>query len=142
MVTGSDIPSEVWEAVYIASCGAVGLEMYNRYQEIVKKYPEHFPWETKYNSIPSEVHKAYAIERDGGTFEELIAKAKANALENPTFSENRIDTSKPFSFRDVFDTMVKNENERREKKIEQEKKNKTIWDKHYSKYNLEYIGSR
>ena len=108
MIPEKDIPSEVYEAMCIGSLSIVGMELYNRYQEIVKKYPEHFPWETKYNSIPSEVHEAYAIERDGGTYEQLMAKA----IENPIAPVNHvsIDLGKPFDFREAFSNILKMEN--------------------------------
>lgn len=36
-----------------------GAEQYKRISDTIKKYPEYFPWETKYNSIPKEVHDKY-----------------------------------------------------------------------------------
>lgn len=41
-----------------------GSDMYKRIQETVKKYPEYFPWETKYNSIDDSVHRAYENEKE------------------------------------------------------------------------------
>lgn len=138
MITKNDIPSEVWEAVCIAQLGVVGMELFNRHQEIVKKYPEHFPWETKYNSIPNEVHKAFSTEINGGTFEEILARATSNPIHH--IEHNREYISKPINIREVFNNVLRFEEDRRERAEQREKENKKVWDKHYSKYNLPYRG--
>ncbi|MGH2666075.1 hypothetical protein [Flavobacterium sp.] len=38
------------------------METYKKIEATIKKYPEYFPWETKYNSISTEVHKKYQEE--------------------------------------------------------------------------------
>jgi hypothetical protein len=58
-----NIPNEVIEVwAYQMSKRPVGTETYKRLQDIINKYPEHFPQEHIYNSIPNEVHIKYREE--------------------------------------------------------------------------------
>lgn len=124
-----DIPQEVKEymAIVAGTGGLMGLKLYRKCKTIEEKYPEWFPWEHKYNSIPQEVHDAYRNEQYSST-------PKPNEISKEAVS---------FSFNDksLLDALNKWQesliNEQRIK-AEQLKKDKELWDKHYKKYGLEF----
>lgn len=132
MTQSKYIPDEVIRVWYIQEyVKYVGGDVYNECQEIIKKYPEYFKWETTYSNIPKEVHEAYLderypdrhkpIERDGKGLQELIESSK---LKNYTsLSVDKISK--------ILDEFI-------ESQIKQEEIEKELWDKHYKKYNLEY----
>lgn len=141
------IPNEVWWAHMVLNAGnPVGSFVYGELERIIKQYPKHFPWETKYNSIPEEVHKAYKLEvygKDidylkmtlfdevpiGKGLEEQIKEAENGAIKMPYTGE-----CTKQDFIDFFNTLA--ENEKREQ--EEERRIINIWNKHYKKYNLSY----
>ncbi len=129
----------------------VGTEMYKRCQEIIDKYPEHFPWEHKYKSIPEEVHVAYRKEM-GFTFD------FSSLIETPMFDENGsvikgdglmksiVDSgmskeeydekvaNPEKTIRDFFDMLSNQSNKERDEALRHAK----VWNKHYKKYNLKF----
>jgi hypothetical protein len=93
----------------------IGLKRWKEIEEIIEKYPKYFPWETKYNTVPQEVHIAYSEEAYGMSF---INQIKNNDIKEyaPATMEEFLEIGKNHEPKDF----------------------KTIWDKHYSKYGVEY----
>lgn len=59
-----DIPVDVMWVSFIKMSGvAVGIETYSKVKTIIEKYPEWFPQETIYNSIPQEVKELFEKEK-------------------------------------------------------------------------------
>ena len=59
-----DIPVDVmWVSFMKMSSIAVGIETYSKVKAIIEKYPEWFPQETIYNSIPQEVKELFEKEK-------------------------------------------------------------------------------
>lgn len=141
-----DVPDEVLSAWTVMKYQRyVGMDQWIKLNAIIRKYPEYFPWEAKYRSIPQEVHDAYysdiqaAAEHIFSNSEDGIAigiiPTLMNMDEQPIF-KFKIVPDKPISeiFKDFF--REKEEENKRAKK--QQKKDKALWDKHYSKYGLNY----
>lgn len=110
-------------------------------QATIRKYPEYFPWEAKYREIPQEIHEAYYKEKHGEW--EIKWKAEGGKgimeliREAPTHEKE--ESSKTLS--EMFQDIVNAQEESRKKREENRLKNKVLWDKHYSKYKLEYRGA-
>lgn len=137
MIDVEKIPDEVmW--VLMVSSGFVGRSTYDKCQEIISRYPEYFPWEHKYKSIPKEVHEAYLDEVNPLRHEPIVILEGGLHLRDQIRKEyisiNKTVTQKDFE--DMFNEMAKMEQER----IEKRKKEKALWDKHYKIYGLEYKG--
>lgn len=59
-----DIPNDVmWVSFMKMSQTAVGIETYRKVQDIIEKYPEWFPQEHIYNSIPEAVKILFEKEK-------------------------------------------------------------------------------
>lgn len=142
-----NIPQEVLEyhIIMTYSGGLVGKEMYDKIQAIIDKYPNHFPWEHKYKSIPKEVHIAYDKEVNGYSGEDMFmggdGKYSGGLLEE--IKNQRVvvynygvndDNSCQELFNQIFEAQQSRENEIKK----QQKEAKEIWDKHYKKFGLEY----
>jgi len=128
-----NIPKEVVEAMGIRMSRFVGKALMDRYQDIVARYPKWFPWETKYRSVPQEVHDAYWKEKyppldfskpGKGLWEQINKKPKK--------------TKKTQSLTEMLEELSKIEEKRRKKEIARKKKDKKLWDKYYKPYKLEY----
>lgn len=142
------IPDEVltYQAILYGSGGMVGLGTYNRMKDIENRYPEWFPWETKYKSIPQEVHDAYLDEKYPNRHKPLhwqseytgigILKAMERHQGNRPFKMP--ETQKEFS--DMWAEIISKEQQMREQEKEKYEVEKKLWDKHYRKYKLEYRG--
>lgn len=153
-----DMPNEVFWAKTVGmqpdgSGGwirMIGMSILEKIKEIQKKYPDWFPWETKYDSIPKEVHDAYyneinppiqedqeQIQCSGGGILEEIKKMPELSFE---YDPHKVTM-------DDLTQAIKMLNEEQEAQIERCKqlkarkaKEKKIWDKHYGKYGIEYRG--
>lgn len=140
---GIKVPDEVIEVclIYAASGGIVGSKTFERVQEIIDKHPKWFPWEHKYKSIPEEVHKAYRKEQLGFDISDLGAwkdKEPSRGLlqmieESARLVEFTIEDKPVQTLLDETWEEVKKVSLM---KIENDKKEKALWDKHYKKYNL------
>lgn len=148
----NDIPGEVWQVVAIIYAGQpVGTIVYKHCQDVIDKYPEHFPWEHAYKKVPEEVHEAYRkemgtdmesflrkmpkfddeVKTGGGIFqamEEHRKKAQEQYETNLKRPLNEV-------FKEMWDEMGKREDEARLAVIN----HKRVWDKHYKKYKLSFI---
>lgn len=131
-----DAPSDVLEVWVLQSLNQpVGLSTYERMKATIKKYPEYFPWETLYNSIPDEVHNAYRKEVDPTWGEPIDWEKYRNVKESPPI------VLKPYEGGDIakmFDELFEAENKRRDEELAERKRRMKIWKKHYSKYGLDY----
>lgn len=140
MLQYNDIPSEVsWALVIIQTNQEIGCDTYEEIERIIAKYPEYFPWETKYNSIPKEVHEAYIKEKYPDRDKPIVCTSDGEGLyskikiEPFIYKEYTSDEIMEW-FRQLETIVVKERNEA----ALQRKKDKKLWDKYYKKYNLEY----
>ena len=114
----------------------VGSDTYKKAEEIIAKYPEYFPWETKYNSIPKEVHQAYIKEKYPDKDEPIVC----------TGGISQMIKDEPFVYKEYtpegigewFKQLEVITRDAKNAAIVQRKKDKKLWDKHYKKYNLEF----
>ena len=135
-----DIPDEVlWASVIISTSHGIGVDTYEKIEEIIAKYPEYFPWETKYNSIPKEVHQAYIKEKYPDRDKPIVCTSDGEGLyskiKNEPFVYRKYTPEEIVEWFRQLDTITTNA---RNAAIVQRKKDKKLWDKHYKKYNLEY----
>lgn len=80
-----DTPNEVlW---VLLSPKMVGSDTYEEIERIIAKYPEYFPWETKYNSIPKEVHEAYIKEKYPDRDKPIVCTSDGGGLYSKIKSE-------------------------------------------------------
>ena len=131
----TDLPDDVlWVMVIRHTQPYVGKDMMNKMLDIIDKYPQYFQWEHKYKAIPDEVHDAFKKECYPEMYNpDRFTPRKGNGL----YSEIKKYEIKPVTMEDMeqlFLEIDKKEQERHEK----EKRIKRIWNKHYSKYGLEY----
>lgn len=141
--TPEDIPSEVWWVFSILMSGhPVGMKTCNEIHAIIEKYPEHFPWEHLYKSIPESVHDAFSREcypERYRPFEEVFADVNSQKglmqqiRDTPLFKT----PSTQQELIQMFDNYEKRLRDDHNKKIAEQKRIKSIWDKHYKKYGLE-----
>ncbi len=145
-----EIPAEVWKVWAMQySCSFVGLETLNEINDIIAKYPQHFPWETKYNSLPKEVHEAFRKECYPSLYEpyEPFKYEGTSLIDDVKNGKGIIDISKPknvtlkpFTAKDFLESwekMINDEQERKQKEFERKERIRKIWDKHYKQYGLE-----
>lgn len=132
-----DLPSEVRWVYGIQTFPYIDIETYEKAQEIIGRYPEYFPWEHKYRSVPKEVHDAY--------WEELnMLNVEYNHHESEMgiqclINEIRKKTDEPKKelqdmVADWFDEM----NKEAAQMAALEDKIKRIWKKHYGIFGLKY----
>lgn len=150
MFNSQDIPHEVYSVHAIMYYGGpVGKSVYDQCLHVVNKYPEHFPWEHLYHSIPKEVHKAYELEAYGPkkSFEEQFEEFKIGADHRPSGGIKELIEKAPkytyqydpnFNIGEAFEKMYAQKQEEDRKKFEEQQRLRTIWNKHYSKYKLTF----
>ena len=136
------IPEEVWKVqVIVTTRQYVGGKTMDEIKRVIKKYPEYFPWETTYNSIPQEVHDAYQKEAFPERFKPIefgendgkgIQKAIEESLQKPV--------KMAMTFQDLAE-FVESMNKHKRERAEREKEIERIWNKHYKKYKLRYGGT-
>lgn len=141
-----EIPFEVFHVKSILwTKQPVGMDMYNHCQEVINKYPEHFPWEHKYKKVPQEVHDAYQKEAYPEK-EELESIGIINCGEGlwsaiqkgqEQYEINK-EKNKDKTLEQLFQEWEDADNKRINEERLERKRIKTIWDKHYRKYGLEY----
>lgn len=137
-ITIEDVPADVWEVWAIRMVGQpIGMTTWNRCNEIIKRYPEWFEWEHKYDKIPKEAHEAYQREAHPERYEPIKLGTEEGFVGIiPSLSPPQPEPER--SLKEVFAMLFKQQQEARELKDAENKKAKAIWDKHYSKYGLEY----
>jgi hypothetical protein len=127
------IPQEVLEHFSVSAVPIrIGAKLYQRLLMIEEKYPQWFPWETKYKSIPQQVHIAY--QKEAGLYRDPNQKieCKSNGL---TEIVKNI-TLKALTLEDL--NFHKRIEDKRKEEDRLNKESKKIWDKHYSKFELEF----
>ena len=128
--TYNDVPLEVFEVWAIQTAGQpVGMSTWDYCDAIIKKYPEWFPWEHKYDKIPKRVHEAYC--------KELMEPQPVEQESGLPVTVQQIKES-PVSFTEMISCLFKSEQKRRESQQRERKRRKSIWDRHYKKYKLEF----
>jgi len=134
-----DIPFEVIEAQCLLFLkNPVGMETYKRVEDTVKKYPEYFPWETKYNSINKSVHENYDKELSV-LFDSFYPRTPMDIKpgEGIVAWESRqkvVKWGEPVDFDELSKNLTNKLNKDSDFKIAK----KILWDKHYKKYKLKY----
>lgn len=134
----SEIPDEVMWAMIIGfphgNVRLVGVSTLEKIREIQKKYPEWFPWETLYDSIPQEVHDAYRNEAypDWDKPIEFSGKGVLDSLKEkaPVYT-GEVDPN-------WLDNLLTGINKQNDAAFEEDLRLSRIWNKHYSKYKLKY----
>lgn len=121
------LPPEVMEAMCISMLKYVGQDMYNRFLEIVKKYPKYFPQEYSYHFVvPEGVHTAYREERDR-LYEKFYPPQKeATIYKFEAFTKE--------SLKEMFSSWE----QKLQKDKNYQKELKKVWNKHYKKYKIKY----
>lgn len=144
-----DMPDEVW-VVLNWPYELVSLETYQAHEAIKVKYPEYFPWEALYRSIPQSVHDAYRMELwpGGNQFGEFFKEVDDKAYDAPfgglideinKGGQQVSYRNKSFTFED-FAAVAQRHLEANEVFYKNFQVEKAMWDKHYSKFNLIYRG--
>lgn len=152
--TFENMPAEVYWAMFLRFGPPIGVKTYDKYKEVVAKYPKWFPWETKYDSIPKHIHDAYSIEMGfkeqnyyvpGGVNASHYLDDKyipvGNGLEDQIMAATYVTTDeiKEASLEYLKDFFNDLENNQKKREAE-ERRSREIWNKYYSKYRLEYRG--
>lgn len=150
-----DMPQEVYWAKFVGVTfiggeyvQQVGMDQYNKIKEIQNKYPEWFPWETKYDSIPEDIHEAYRREAFPWLYEpisiatlpedEYVPKSIMEWSESAPVTDTPEFTYETFikAVKETYEHLKEEDRKYREAKI----KAKKLWDKYYKKHGLQYRG--
>ena len=131
-----DIPSDVLWAWSVKIRGYGGTDTIDKCQAIIEKYPEHFPDEVKYKTIPEQVHKAYRDEMYPGWDEPIkivdIGRGDGFMSEVEKGAAKGEFTTK--SFKQAWEAYGK----MLDKEHEEERRKERVWLKHYGKYGITY----
>jgi hypothetical protein len=136
----NDIPYDVQLTKLIQySNQPVSVDTYNKITDIIKKYPEYFPWETKYNNIPKEVHDRFHLEAYGKNEFSLDNFNNDNNLGSiyQSIKDNENIERKPFTKDDLLNCLKQLEDSENKKRLREQEIIK-IWNKYYKKYKLIY----
>lgn len=128
-----NVPNDVLEAmVYLFNNQPVGQELYHKIENTIIKYPEYFPWETKYNSIDSSVHGLYDKEKSDIYYRFYPRKEFKKGKGMIAYINRQQELSESLPKRPL-EKILKEiiEKEENYKKVE-----KTLWNKHYKKHKL------
>ena len=148
-INGKKVPTDVMYVITMQNFGFVGQDTLNRMNEIINKYPEWFPWETIYNNLPDEVHTAYLDEKYPNRHEPITYSLKdsgndlIDAIGIGLYAQiNKAKYEEPEQTDKCFAVMMKEFLDMCDNELKEEKKrtaeDKALWDKHYSKYKLEF----
>lgn len=145
MIKLEDIPEDVYWVWSIQWCGIpVGLDTWDKADAIIKANPQYFPWETKYNSIPKDVHDAYYKEKNvwmDDLWTQTSYENYTGIMPTITKMDEELKEAiheSPKSLSKIFHDLFKMEDDKRRRRDEEDAKNKALWDKHYKPYGLEY----
>lgn len=142
----NNIPHEVaWVLCVQMGQIPIGMDQWEKVQAIIEKYPEHFPWEHRYKSIPQNVHDAFKAEcypERAKSVESLFDELEdgiglIEQVKNQTCATMSTKFTKD-DFVRFLDIMDENEKKRKEEESVEEIRARKIWDKHYKKYGLKY----
>lgn len=128
-----NVPDDVKEVWFIQTyIKRIGCELYTKCQATIVKYPEYFPWETTYKSIPQEVHEAYLDELYPKRHEPLNCSGKGLFAQIQDLNLTEVTVG------NIFEKWDDYYNNQKEKQILIEKRKEDIWNKYYGKYKLKY----
>jgi hypothetical protein len=118
----------------------VGLQTYQRLESTIEKYPDYFPWEYIYNSIPLEVHNNY-IKQEKLLFLSFYP-LKEYALKDGEGLYSWLKRQEPIPIKITKQDLQKLANQvfvtAPKIKTEYETEKVKLWNKHYKKYKLKY----
>jgi hypothetical protein len=134
-----NMPKEVVEAMCIKMMPLVGKTTMDRYNDITARYPEYFPWEALYKTIPQEVHQAYINEKYPPIDFSKIKPSKGLWYQMNKKSRKKKQLT-PTSLTEMFKKLFDDEAKYKKKREAKRKKAKKLWDKYYKPYKLEYRG--
>jgi hypothetical protein len=133
-----DVPADVQRVwVFQQYGGAVGIETWEEAESIIKANPKYFPWETKYQSIPKEIHDAYWKEKQDG-YDDLWAAKDYKGIIPALMEPNEAAPAPLKPFMEAMVDMFKAQEDRRKRDIEYYEKEKSLWDKYYNPFGLEF----
>lgn len=131
-----DAPAEVVNVWAIKQIGnPVGSELMKKINEVVERYPEYFPWEHKYKSIPEHVHEAFWQEKLD--YLKSLEQQKWDREERES-SYGYIKPPEDIKLDDVFKRLFEQQEKMKKERRERYIAVKAIWDKHYKQYELEF----
>lgn len=144
-----DIPEDVfWVWNIQLSRFLVGIDTWDKANEIIKANPKYFPWETKYHSLPKEVHDAYWNEKNTEAdkkWSEYLKDQEQNGdfigLLPTIMSMDKVKEyppEPPKSLSEIFRDLFKQQDDERKRREQEDARNKALWDKYYISYGLEY----
>lgn len=137
-----DLPPNVLMVMTIIDEGRlVGSKTYQLCIDTINKYPEYFPWEHKYNSIPKEVHESFLLEAFPKSIDNNFKPNDSKTglfkqIKNIGITYNPLETKRDFV--DLLNNLMSDTIKNKKRKIESDKRLKKIWNKHYGKYQLEF----
>lgn len=141
-----EIPADVLTVwAYQKSNIPVGTMLHEHFRKIIKDNPEFFPWESKYDTIPKEVHDAHKTEKNAYINDKLEKERQEREKDGEgsntyhTYSVLVTMPSRPDYERACKD-FVKKKREVENQVIAEKRKLKQIWDKHYAPYGLQFRG--
>ncbi len=126
---------KVW--LYQQSNITIGSSLFKTISDIIDKYPEYFPWEHKYMSIPESVHDAF--EKEKSYYLWSLEQKKWELNERGSYYLYA-DLAKEIKLEDVFQRLSEQQEKMKKERREKYIAIKAIWDKHYKQYELEYKG--
>jgi len=125
---------------YLWTKTPVGSETYKRIEETVKKYPDYFPWETKYNSIDESVHRAYENEKEL-LYKSFFPQTKMDIQPGEgiyAWSKRRSQEVISYNTPVDWEELSKSMQDRQKRDEDFSKAKKKLRIKHYKKFNLKY----
>lgn len=136
-----DVPQEVMEAAMImAYRPMVGLEVYNKVEAIIDKYPEWFPQEHIYRSIPEAVKELFEEEKRE-LYDTLFPVVDVGYVpgEGVMSHIRRVEEySKTLPVKTLEESLRYLFEERPKKDREYHNKLKALHNKHYKKYKYKF----
>ena len=138
----NETPEDViWVWSIRLSCKYVGQKTMLKIDKIINENPEYFEWEHKYKSIPKEVHEAFQNECYPKTNPPSVFYTGEEYKKNLEDFIAQKEPEQPLT-NEIIMKIIGNIHDIEMKRLEEEKiernRVKVIWNKHYSKYKLEY----
>lgn len=132
----------MWVAV-VQNMPFIGRSTLEKCIETIRKYPDHFPWEHQYTKIPNEVHEEFKDEMNPDRHKPVDWDWNNDPPRKSVMEQIK---EKSYTYREVtyesvikmLDDVITRENNERIAEQQQIAREKTIWNKHYKKYNLKY----
>jgi hypothetical protein len=137
----NSVPKEVIEVWgYQMSKQSIGMETYKRLQDTIETYPEYFPQETIYKTIPQEVHDKYYEEKKELRLKFYPRKESDIQPGEGLWDWARRQEAAPIKITnlDIKELAEKISVTAPKIKKQYETEKRKLWNKHYKKYKLRY----